>query len=558
MASGWWKSTDTNLGLVAPVDFTASTAPPIPRNWGKLTSVVTSGGFYLGGTPCVTVNSVAYYAGDNYTQGTDKPFIARYDGRVGISLTEAPYVTGTTPSKAILSIIEEDGTLYYSTWDSGTTSADFVGRVFAYDLSAGTTTELAAGIFITGQLPYGLAFFNSALYVGVTKQSPSSAVNIVKINLSVRSTGGPTPTPTVLPASTTYGYYITQSGPGGTSFPGSQTGLNYAVLDANNYNHLTWTPNVEGVPTTTKVYRTVGGTYGPGLIGTTTGASLNDTGQTATNDGTSYAGGGSGLVVTPVTQAVATTTTYKIGAVVDGIELLSSAGSVTARATLSSTYPVTVSWTAVTGATSYNIYRTAGHSSTGLIGTTVSTTTLSDTGIASTGSLPSETSTIALTTGSTGVVIPFNSKLYIGTFQPAATFGTVYEISSADAISLSNTAAPGGTAGAYNGYTAGIVFAGNLYMAYWNDDATDVCAIHKYTGSAWSVVKTISGAGARPFVAFAEVDSKLWVYGGGDGQTGILYQSNAAGTVWTDQSALLPSSKEAVPFMANVNVLGGF
>jgi hypothetical protein len=143
-------------------------------------------------------------------------------------------------------------------------------------------------------------------------------------------------------------------------------------------------------------------------------------------------------------------------------------------------------------------------------------------------------------------------------FYTSSGFATVQEVTSANAISTSTTAAPGGSASDYNGFTAGIVFNGNLYMAYWVDAATDVTLIMKYTGSAWSTVKTISGAGARPIVGFAEVDGKLWAYGGGDAKTGILYQSDTAGAVWTDQSALLPTSKEAIPFIANTNVLGGF
>jgi hypothetical protein len=561
MASGWWKSTHVNLDLGSPVDFEVTTAPSAPRNWGKIASVCASGGFYMGGTPCVALSDVIYYAGDDYTQDTDNPAIYRYDGRVSTKVLELPYITGSTPSKAIISLAVNDDntTIFISTWDSGTTSGDFAGRIYAYNISDGTLTRIDGGLFTTGKLPYALVWFNDALYVGVSKQNPSSTTEVVKLPVDDGGLPGGPASPTATLTGTTYTYEVGSIN--GTPAAGSFTGntprvsvVNRATLNASVYNTLTWSGAVVG----TLSYRVKRVAPTSDCI-----ADINPAALTYNDDGVdrsvgAYTDGLSenfSLSVTPV-PAQSTTTTYYITAVVDGYEFISTAASCSAPATLLSDLYVALSWSAVTGATSYKVYRSAGHTSTGLIATTTSTS-LNDTGLAGTGTVPTGYSTVALTSGGAACAVVYGGDLYIGSNQPASTFGKVFKLTTAGVLSTSQTEAPGGTAGAYNGFTAGIVWNDNLYMSYWNDDATDVALIKKFNGSAWSTVKTISGAGARPGVGFCAADDKLWWYGGGDASTGVLY-STTDGASWTDQSALLPSSKEALPFMANTNVLGGF
>ena len=557
MASGWWKSTHANLALGSPVDFAVTTAPQAPRGFPKLASIATGAGHFLGGTPAIVVDDVIYYAGDNYTQDTEKPVLCRYDGRVTTEILELPYITGTTPSKAILSICaDDDGRLFISTWDSGTTSSNFAGRVYVYD---GTLTRIDGGLFTAGKLPYALAWFNSALYIGVNQQDPDlpSPGEIVKLPANGLP-GGPTPTCTL--TGTTHTYRV---GAYGTAFPAvsspigksaSVSVLNRATLDSGVYNSLSW--DDPGGTVWNSIGRTVS-SLATGEIQSTVPptTTLNDTGLGLQGSDRSNVGSENiTLTVTP-TPAQATTSTYKVGAVVGDFEFLSSAVNVTTPATLYSDLYVALSWTAHSGATAYNIYRTAGHSSQGLIGTTASTS-FNDTGIAATTATPTTYST-SLAAGGVSCMVVYNSNLYIGTYQASGSFGKVWKIDTSDTLTLSTTAAPGGTARAYNGYTAGIVFNSNLYMGYWNDDTTDICLIDKFDGASWSTVKTISGAGARPWMCFAEADSTCYAYGGGDGKTGILYDTTD-GTTWTDQSALLPSSLEAVPFIGSVNVLGGF
>lgn len=559
MASGWWKSSHDNLVLVSPADFTVTTAPVAPRNWGKISSVVASGGIYMGGTPCITIDDVIYYAGDDYTQGTDNPPLCRYDGRVSTTVLELPFITGSTPSKAILSLAaDDDGRLFISTWDSGTTSSDFVGRVYIY--TNNTLTRVDGSLFTGGKLPYTMAWFNNALYVGVSKQDPSSTTEVIRLPIDDGLPGGPASLTATL-TGTTYSYRVgALDGPPDTGHfiykSNTVAVTNRSSLNASFYNFLDW-DNPGGLTSSYRVERA------GDVIADVAGAAPVPTEYTDYGPDNSAGAGMAGtepqaitLTVT-TTPAQATTYTYYVTAVIDGFEFLSSSATATGPATLYSDLYMALSWSSVSGATAYNVYRTTGGGSTGLISTTASTS-LNDTGLTGNGVLvPTAYSSIALTSGCVTSMVVYNSNLYVGSAQPAATFGKVFKITSSDTLTTSRTAAPGGSAAAYNGYTAGFVFNSNLYMGYWNDDATDICLIEKFDDAAWSTVKTISGAGARPWVGFIEADSTAYAYGGGDGQTGILYDSST-GASWTDQSALLPSSREAIPFMANANILGGF
>jgi len=90
-----------------------------------------------------------------------------------------------------------------------------------------------------------------------------------------------------------------------------------------------------------------------------------------------------GLTVTPTGTTGATTYKYVATAVTESGETIpcSEVTSTSGNATLSETNYNALSWTEVDDAASYNVYRTYGGTTTGLIGTTTDTT-LSDTGLA--------------------------------------------------------------------------------------------------------------------------------------------------------------------------------
>lgn len=700
MASGWWETTHDNLAEGSPVDFTVTTRPSSPRGYPKIASIATGAGMFLGGTPCVSVDDVIYYAGDDYTQDTDNPPLMRWDGRLSTLVVEAP-LDGIVPAKAILSITQDEGVIYFSTWDAGTTSSDFSGRVFKFDPDAGTLDTFGDDVFSSGRLPYMLAIFDGDLVVGVTRQDPTRQASLWTINLTTEvtaqaqrfSTGeisaptissvtrattttsyrvsavvsgtesGPSntvsvvtdpvldgstfntitwaatvppavsdpstaPTPTAIggsgsawggtawwftyvystSATSTNSSFVTRQSDGGGNISAGAGGFNIQVPYSTNptvqYIHVLYAPfpstsfktyvggpltiannsaggtasidvadpalsgvlvepfpdtntTAGGISVTYNVYRTAGHTSTGKIVSLTAALSANDTG---------LAGSGSlpstSSVTPPVLSSVVatdpvTTTTYTVTAnTAEGETNASTAVSTTAKATLTASRKVTVVWAAVGSATSYNVYRTVGHSSTGKIVNATASTSAEDTGLAGSGSAPIENTT-GNPYGGVGCMLPYGDDLYVGLYQEASAFATVQKVTPANVLSTSTTAAPGGTARSYNGFTSMVEFEDNLYAGYWNDDTTDICEIYKFDGASWTSVKTISGAGARPWIVFHVHGGKCYAYGGGDAQTGILY-STSDGATWTDISSLLPTSREAVPFIGTANVVGGF
>ena len=94
-------------------------------------------------------------------------------------------------------------------------------------------------------------------------------------------------------------------------------------------------------------------------------------------------GSPSGLAVTPTGTTGATTYKYQVTAVTESGETIPcrEVTSTSGNAALSETNYNALSWTEVDDAVSYNVYRTYGGTTTGLIGTTTDTT-LDDTGLA--------------------------------------------------------------------------------------------------------------------------------------------------------------------------------
>src|SRR5207248_2996568 len=103
----------------------------------------------------------------------------------------------------------------------------------------------------------------------------------------------------------------------------------------------------------------------------------------------------------PTGTTGATSYTYAVSAIsVNGGETAASGATqtTTGNATLNSTNYNAISWSPVSGAVSYKVYRTASSgtpSSTGLIGTT-SALTLNDTGLGGSGTFPLVNSTGSL------------------------------------------------------------------------------------------------------------------------------------------------------------------
>lgn len=600
MASGWWRSTYTNLEDATPADFTVDAAPPqSPRGFPKLASIATGAGLFLGGNPCASTSDAIYYPGDSYTQDTNNPPLMRWDGRINSTLLEVPPVVAT-PAKAILSIVvSTDGCVYYSTWDSGTTKTTFAGRVYEYDVSTGVSTQLGTGLFTAGRLPYALSILGDDLYVGVNNQNPDQPGLVYIINMDTHTVAYAQDTST----STTYKVTSVQRGTSTESGPSNTVTVTSAVtLDADIYNTVSWpAPSVvayapQSAPTVAN--STTAGGFRKGFDYYFRYAYSTATSANSVTEVTESSPFSTVLNLVLEFKCVDVTVNYSTDPNVKWIIVSwtntgtssseayldygssnasiiannSGGGSTTMTVsvnnggTLVNPFPTTN--VSVSTPVSYKVYRTAGHSSTGKIATTSSLSFVDD-GDAGDASSPPAANAITAPviavakhnpkkfSGGVGCLTAYSSNMYAGLYQVSGTFATVQQITPAGVVSTSNTIAPGGSAGSYNGFTAGVVFESNLYMGYWNDDATDIALIRKYTGSVWSTVSTVSGANARPIMAMLAQASFVYAYAGGDGVTGLFYTS-VDGTTWVDNTALLPSVKEGIPFMGTVAVIGGF
>lgn len=282
----------------------------------------------------------------------------------------------------------------------------------------------------------------------ITQLANPSGVNAMALSITQLATPAtPTITNVGTAGSTTDAYKIVaKSGAGATlgttpaSAAGSTTTAN-ATLSATNYNVITFAKvagavsydiyrtTAAGTPSTTGKIGTVLSTNSLSTGIQTATYTFNDTGIAAdgitaptvnTTGVVNLPLGGSGVVAltTPANVAVAvsgtagaTSYSYKIVAKNNaGSTAASTAGSTTTgNATLSTTNFNTITWNPVPGALSYDVYRTVGGASQGLIGNVLSTATLSfnDTGLTGDAS----TAPTVNTSGQVGAVLSVSSNV---------------------------------------------------------------------------------------------------------------------------------------------------
>ena len=184
--SGWWLATDNQFsGAASTVD---DSIPADPRSFDEITSFATASAVHLGGFPgpcCVSQNRLIFAKG-GYSVGTDSPSIYISTGITHRELCRVPKVAGT-PAKAVMSMLSANGTVYVSTLDSGTSSADWRGRVFSLDIESGVLTPLGTQ-FAAGHVPYALAWHNSKLWCGTNRQVATSTGKIYWFRPSIDTT----------------------------------------------------------------------------------------------------------------------------------------------------------------------------------------------------------------------------------------------------------------------------------------------------------------------------------------------------------------------------------
>lgn len=121
-------------------------------------------------------NGQLYYAGYDYTSGATSPVIRVFNG------SDDREVSKILPKTAlgVISMVASKGYLHILTLDSGTTDADFVGRVFRLSPN-GHMTQVGDAIG-TGHVPISLAIHNNMIFVGTARLTTTNEARIYRIN----------------------------------------------------------------------------------------------------------------------------------------------------------------------------------------------------------------------------------------------------------------------------------------------------------------------------------------------------------------------------------------
>lgn len=163
-ANGWYFSThDYGSGVVV----VSGGKPANPRTWLDIVAWATGNTGMLGGSPaasCVFENTLIYPA-TGYTVGTDNPPIRIWDGRQDRELCKVPTTPAFAIAQAVMSMLAANGSVFFSTFDTGTSSSDWSGRVMQLDPVSGNVTPLGAA-FAAGEMPYALAWHMGRLWCG--------------------------------------------------------------------------------------------------------------------------------------------------------------------------------------------------------------------------------------------------------------------------------------------------------------------------------------------------------------------------------------------------------
>lgn len=183
---GWWLSTDK---FASNASYVHGSAPQNPRGWTETTTFSAATAAFLGGFPgaACSLNNTIIYAAAGYTVGTDSPSIRIFNGTFDREVTKLPNTTAGVVPKAIMTMLAANGTVYLTTFDSGTTSADWSGRAFKLDVVSGTLTPLGVA-FTAGHMPYALCWHMGRLWCGTHRQVSTAVGKVYFIRPSIDTT----------------------------------------------------------------------------------------------------------------------------------------------------------------------------------------------------------------------------------------------------------------------------------------------------------------------------------------------------------------------------------
>jgi hypothetical protein len=173
--NGWWSSTIKFTGA-ATLQGYPPTNPHDARDWQKIATYATGNAGSHGGHPGpgVTIDTDFFvYAGNDYSVNGTQPTIRIFDGLSDRLLITIPDVAGVK-TLAIMSMIAVGQDIYLTTLDSGTSAADWAGRVFKFNPISLQLTLLGTQ-FTTGEVPYCLAWHMGRLFMGTNKGTGAAA-----------------------------------------------------------------------------------------------------------------------------------------------------------------------------------------------------------------------------------------------------------------------------------------------------------------------------------------------------------------------------------------------
>lgn len=169
---GWWLSINDKFNGAAIV--VSDAVPRDPRSFNEIATFAAGSAGMQGGFPGVMANwqNRLLYAKGGYTVNTDRPPIHIFDGQFDHEIVTLPPTTSGTIPKGAMSIYTTDGQIFVSTFDSGTSAADWSGRVFALDVEDASLTQIGE-TFPTGHIPYAFTSHMGKLWCGTNRQDPT-------------------------------------------------------------------------------------------------------------------------------------------------------------------------------------------------------------------------------------------------------------------------------------------------------------------------------------------------------------------------------------------------
>lgn len=123
----------------------------------------------------VVYNNQVYFADGQGVRGTDQPNITIFDGAVDkVFVTVPNNPDAAVVTQAVSSMVVNEGTIYLTTWDVGTATANLKGSVYSLNPITGVLTKLGA-TFPTTYLPWKLCWHGGRLWCGTFSEDVDAA-----------------------------------------------------------------------------------------------------------------------------------------------------------------------------------------------------------------------------------------------------------------------------------------------------------------------------------------------------------------------------------------------